>query len=87
MQEKITRKELLRYHDDSIIKFLDFLEQTNKITNGVWNKLYALLAIARKQSGCNYTMYQGYTSVFHVIDRTVNPVSFEYGTSLEELLK
>jgi hypothetical protein len=87
MQQSINRHGLIKIHGNEIISFLDMLENTKYISNGVWNKLYALVAVAREHTNTNYTTYDGYTQSFDTINRSVAPRSVENGCSIGDMIR
>jgi hypothetical protein len=76
MKERITRDNLVAFIKEAgIAHFLDRVETTTpaQISNGVWNKLYAVIAVVRDFTHINYWIYEGDTHVYDVTDRSVQP--------------
>jgi hypothetical protein len=89
-KEQITNAGLLRIsrNDDtrSFLKALEALD-ANRITSGMWNKLYALVAIARKNTNINYWVYAGTLNCYDVTDRSVTKRTILGGSSILDIIR
>jgi hypothetical protein len=79
---------LIYVHGKDTQSFLDTIEKlpANKITNGMWNKLYALIAVVRNSAKVNYWIYQGTLHEYDVTNRTVVPIMLEDGMAIGNIV-
>jgi hypothetical protein len=87
-KQLITREQMVRAHGPTVSSFLDTIEKLKpaRISNGMWNKLYALIAIIRKAEHINYWIYQGPRYEYDVTNRQVSPVLSEHGMSIGNII-
>jgi hypothetical protein len=90
MAEKKTldRNKLLLIADPTIKSFLNALgSQTDasKLSDGMWNKLYAIIATIRNIEKVNYWVYTDYAYDYDVHLRTIEPHHFDNGCTIGEL--
>jgi hypothetical protein len=52
----------------------------------MWNKLYALVALAREKAQKPYWIYVGTLSVYDVTTRVIEARAIEYGQTLGEII-
>jgi hypothetical protein len=88
MKLPITRKQIIFSNSDkSLGSFLDAIETRPSISDGMWNKLYAILAISRSFYKEPYWIYRGTAYQYDVTNRKVEAIMHEDGLSIGEMIK
>jgi hypothetical protein len=62
------------------------LTPAQQVSPGMWNKLYALVALAREKAHKSYWIYSGTLSVYDATNRVVEAKAIEDGHTLGELI-
>jgi hypothetical protein len=88
-KQHINRAQLCRVKNGDVASFLDALEklEPTQITHGMWNKLYAIIAVIRNYERINYWIYDGTFFEYDVTTRTVEPHIVENGESIGTILR
>jgi hypothetical protein len=68
--------------------FLSAIELTpdHRVSPGMWNKLYALLALAREKAQRPYWIYVGTLSVYDVTNRVIEARAIEDSHTFGEMI-
>ena len=88
-KEHLTRSKLLKIDGKDVASFLDVLERKEpaEISAGMWNKLYALIAIVRRFEHVNYWIYDGYTNSYDVTNRQVEKRIIENSNTIGDIVR